>query len=70
VFGNEQKRCSKLDREDTIQEIAEVITQLEDCSTKKIESVKKFLRWLNDDALQDIKSKHEEALQSAAHGPE
>ena len=59
-----------MDREDTIQEIAEVITQLEDCSTKKIESVKKFLRWLNDDALQDIRSKHEEALQSAAHGSE
>jgi hypothetical protein len=25
---------------------------------------------MNDDALQDIRSKHEEALQSVAHGPE
>ena len=54
-----------MDREDTIQEIAEVITQLEDCSAEKIESVKKFLRWMNDDALEDIRNKHEEALQSA-----
>ncbi len=51
-----------MDRERMIQKIAFMLTALEDCSDKELEDVKKFLRWLPDDSLQDVKNKHDEAL--------
>lgn len=52
-----------MDRETAIQEIAVVLTVLEKCSGEELEHVKKFLRWLPDDNLQDVKKKHREALE-------
>ncbi|MFC1719300.1 hypothetical protein ACFL6S_36965 [Candidatus Poribacteria bacterium] len=51
-----------MDRESVIQDIAAVLTTLEECSDEELEDVKKFLRWLPDDALQDVKDKHVLAL--------
>ena len=51
-----------MDRESVIQEIAAVLITIEKCSDEELEHVKKFLRWLPDDALWDVKNKHEEAL--------
>ena len=56
-----------MDREKTIQEIAEALIKLEECSEAELESTKKFLRWLADDALEDIRNKHKEALQEKMH---
>ena len=51
-----------MDRESVIQEIAAALIALEDCSSEELERVRRFLRWFPDDALQDVKSKHEEAM--------
>ena len=51
-----------MDRENVIQEIAAVISALEECSDEELDYVRKFLRWLPDEALQDVKNKHTEAL--------
>jgi len=51
-----------MDRESVIQKITFMLTALEDCNDEELEGVKKFLRWLPDDALQDVKHKHDEAL--------
>ena len=56
-----------MDRESVIQEIAVLLTTLEECSGEELEHVKKFLRWLPDDALQDVKNKHREALATTSH---
>jgi len=52
----------KLDREKTIQQIIAALATLEKCSGRDIENVKRFLRWMSDDALRDMKEKHEKAL--------
>ena len=56
-----------MDRENVIQEITDVLVTLEDCNSMELEHVRKFLRWLPDDALQDVKSKHREALAVTLH---
>ena len=57
----------KMDREKTIREIAAVLATLEKCGDKEIESVKRFLRWLPDDALLDMRDKHKGALEKRIH---
>jgi hypothetical protein len=54
----------RLDREKTIQEIITALATLEKCSGRDIENVKRFLRWMSDDALRDMKEKHRKALQN------
>ncbi len=56
-----------MDREGVIQEIAAVLVALEECSNEELEDVRKFLRWLPDDALQDVRNKHKEALAVIPH---
>ena len=53
-----------MDREKTIKEIAAALATLEKCSDKEIESVKRFLRWMSDDALHDMRDKHRRALEN------
>ena len=50
-----------MDREAVIQEIADVLVVLEDCSVQDIESTKRFLRWLLDEALKDMRDKHNDS---------
>ena len=52
-----------MDREKAIREIAAALATLEKCSQQDIEKVKKFLRWMSDDVLQDTRNKHIEALE-------
>ncbi len=56
-----------MNREKTMQEIVVAIATLEKSSDQEIESVKKFLRWLPDRELQDIRDKHNEALKNMIH---
>lgn len=51
-----------IDREKVILEIIAAIATLEKCGDKEIESVKRFLRWMPDNALLDMRDKHREAL--------
>jgi len=53
---------TKIDREKVIQEIIIALVTLERCSDLEVENVKKFLRWMSDDALLDMLAKHREAL--------
>ncbi len=55
--------CAKIDRERMIHEIVAALARLEKCSDQEIENVRRFLRWLPDDALQDMRNKHREALE-------
>ena len=54
---------AKVDREKVIREISAALATLEKCSDQEIENVKRFLRWMSDDALLDMRSKHREALE-------
>jgi hypothetical protein len=54
-----------MDREAVIQEIADVLAVLEECSESDIESTKRFLRWMPDASLQDMRDKHKRALETA-----
>ena len=54
---------AKIDREKVIQEIIAALATLEKCSDQEIESVRRFLRWMSDDALQDVRARHMEALE-------
>lgn len=58
----------KLDREKLIQEIAVALSILEKCNADEIKKVKKFLRWMSDDALQDMRNKHMQALEKMTAG--
>ena len=51
-----------IDREKVILEIIAILATLEKCNDQEIESVKKFLRWMSDDALLDMRDKHREIL--------
>lgn len=51
-----------MDRERIIAEIAVALSILEKSSGQDIEKAKKFLRWMPDDALLDVRNKHREAL--------
>lgn len=51
-----------MDRERIIAEIAVALSILEKSSGQDIEKAKKFLRWMSDDALLDMRNKHREAL--------
>jgi len=55
--------CAKIDREKLILEIIAALATLEKCSGQEIENVKRFLRWMPDVALQDMKEKYREALE-------
>jgi hypothetical protein len=55
--------CAKVDRERMIREIVAALATLEKCSDQEIENVRRFLRWLPGDALQDMRNKHREALE-------
>ncbi len=52
-----------MDKERVIQQIVTAMVTLEECSDQDIESTMKFLRWMSDDALQDIWDKHMKALE-------
>ncbi len=52
-----------MDREKIIQQIVAAMAILEKCSDKEVEDTKKFLRWMSDDALQDMWDKHMKALE-------
>lgn len=56
-----------MDREKVIQQIATAMATLEKCSDEDIESAKRFLRWMPDEALQDILGKHMKALENLVH---
>lgn len=51
-----------MDREKVIVEIAAALSILEKSSSQDIENAKKFLRWMSDDALLDMRNRHREAL--------
>jgi len=51
-----------IDREKTILEIIAMLATLEKCNDQEIESVKRFLRWMSEDALLDMRDKHREIL--------
>ena len=51
-----------MDREKAIAEIAAALSILEKSSSQDIEKARKFLRWMSDEALWDIRNKHREAL--------
>lgn len=51
-----------MDREKIIREIAAMLATLENSRDEEIETVKRFLRWLPDNELRDIRDKHREAL--------
>ena len=53
---------AEMDREKLIQQIATAMATLEKCTNQDIENAKKFLRWMPDDALKDMRDKHMEAL--------
>ena len=55
---------SDIDREKVIQEIAAMLATLEGCGVDEMESVRRFLRWMPDDALLDMRDKHREALKA------
>jgi len=46
-----------------IREVIAALATLERCSDQEIENVKRFLRWMPDDALVDMRNKHKEALE-------
>ena len=50
------------DKEKLIQQIAAAMATLEKCSEKDIESAKRLLRWMSDDALKHVWEKHKKAL--------
>jgi hypothetical protein len=52
-----------MDREKIIRQIAAAMATLEKCSEQDIESTKRFLRWMSDDALTDMWEKHKKALE-------
>ena len=52
-----------MDKERVIQQIVTAMVTLEEYSEQDIESTMKFLRWMSDDALQDIRDKHMKALE-------
>ena len=52
-----------MDKEKIIQQIVAAMAILEKCSDQEVEDTKKFLRWMSDDALQDMWSKHMKALE-------
>ncbi len=52
-----------MDREKIIQQIVAAMATLEKCSDQDTENTKKFLRWMSDDALQDMWDKHMKALE-------
>jgi len=54
---------AETDREKVIREIIAALATLERCSHQEIENVKRFLRWMSDDALLDMRDKHREALE-------
>ena len=58
-----------MDREKVMQEIAAAVSVLEKCSAEEIEKVKRFLRWMPDDALMDVREKHRKALEKVAPAP-
>ena len=51
------------DREKVIQEIIVALCALEKCSQQDIDNTKRFLRWMPDDALQDMRDKYMQALE-------
>lgn len=53
-----------MDRERTIQELVAVLATLEKCSEQDVEKVKRFLRWMSDEALLDMRDKHRKALEN------
>lgn len=57
---------AEVDREKVIREIIAALATLEKCSHQEIENVKRFLRWMSDDALLDMRDKHREALEKIA----
>ncbi len=52
-----------MDRENLIQQIIAAMTALEECSDQDIDSTKRFLRWMSDEALRDMWEKHKQALE-------
>ncbi len=52
-----------MDREKLIQQIVTAMATLEKCSDKDIESTRKFLRWMSDDALRGMWERHRKALE-------
>ncbi|MFC1714455.1 hypothetical protein ACFL6S_12370 [Candidatus Poribacteria bacterium] len=52
-----------MDREKIIQQIVTAMATLEKCSDQEVEDTKKFLRWMSDDSLQDMREKHMKALE-------
>lgn len=55
-----------MDREKIIQQIVAAMAILEKCSDQDVENTKRFLRWMSDDALQDMWDKHMKALEKRA----
>jgi len=45
--------------------MATAMSILEKCSAQDIEKAKKFLRWMPDDALLDMREKHKKALEKS-----
>lgn len=58
-----------MDREKLIRDIAAAMAALEKCTVQEVENTKKLLRWMPDDALQDMHSKHMEALKKIMPAP-
>lgn len=52
-----------MNREKLIKDIAAALATLENCSPREIEDTKKFLRWMPDHALKDMRDKHVKALE-------
>ena len=52
-----------MDKEKIIQQIVAAMVTLGKCSDQDVESTKKFLRWMSDEALKDICDKHMKALE-------
>ncbi len=52
-----------MDREKLIQQIVAAMAALEKCTDQDIENTKKFLRWMSDEALKDMRGKHNQALE-------
>ena len=52
-----------MDKEKIIQQIVAAMVTLEECSDQDVENAEKFLRWMPDEALKDMRNKHMKAME-------
>ena len=52
-----------MDKEKIIQQIVTAMVTLEECSDQDVENTRKFLRWMPDEALKDMRNKHMKVLE-------